>query len=50
MVERGAVKFQYVSIDKQTTDVLTKPLLKVKFKYFRDKLGMVLKDIPCKRE
>lgn len=41
MVERGEMKLQYVSKNKQTTDVLTKPLLKVKFEYFRDKLGVV---------
>ena len=41
MVERGAVKLQYVAIDEQTADVLTKPLSRVKFKYFKDKLGVV---------
>ena len=30
MVEKGAMKLQYVAIDKQATDVLTKPLSKVK--------------------
>ena len=46
MGEKGVVKLQYVAIDEQVTDVLTKPLSKVKFVYFRDKLGMV----PRKRE
>jgi hypothetical protein len=50
MVEKGAVKLQYVATDEQIADVLTEPLSKVKFKYFRDKLGVVQKDIPCKRE
>ena len=46
MVEKGAMKLQYVAINEQVTDVLTKPLSKVKFEYFRDKLGVV----PHKRE
>ena len=46
MVKKGVVKLQYVSIDEQVTDVLTKPLSKVKFEYFRDKLEVV----PRKRE
>ena len=29
MVEKGAVKLQYVATDEQTVDVLTKPLSKV---------------------
>ena len=41
MVEKGAMNLQYVSIDEQVADVLTKPLSKVKFEYFRDKLGVV---------
>ena len=50
MVEKGAVKFQHVAIDEQVADVLTKPLSKVKFEYFRAKLGVVQKDVPHKRE
>ena len=46
MVEKGVVKLQYVATDEQVADVLTKPLSKVKFEYFRDKLGVV----PRKRE
>jgi len=41
MVQKGAVKLQYISTDEQTSDILTKPLSKVKFEYFRDKLGVV---------
>ena len=41
MVQRGVVKLQYVATDKQIADVLTKPLAKVKFEYFRDKLGVL---------
>ena len=46
MVQKGAVKLQYVATDEQIADVLTKPLSRVKFVYFRDKLGVV----PSKRE
>ena len=46
MVEKGPVKLQYVAAYEQVTDVLTKPLSKVKFEYFRDKLAVV----PRKRE
>jgi hypothetical protein len=50
MVQKGAMKLQYVTIDEQIADVLTKPLSRVKFVYFRDKLGVVQKDFPSKRE
>ena len=43
MVEKGAVKLQYIATDEQVADVLTKPLSKVKFVYFKDKLGVVLR-------
>ena len=46
MVEKGDVKLQYVAIDEQVMDLLTKSLSKVKFEYFREKLEMV----PHKRE
>ena len=46
MVEKGAVKLQYVATNEQVKDVLTKLLSNVKFEYFRDKLGMA----PRKRE
>ena len=50
MVQKGAIKLQYVSTDEQVVDVLTKPLSRVKFEYFSDKLGLVQKDFPCKEE
>jgi hypothetical protein len=50
MVQRGALKLQYISMDEQVVDVLTKPLSCIKFEYFRDKLGIVQKDPPLKGE
>jgi hypothetical protein len=44
MVQKGAVKLQYIATDEQVANVLTKPLSRVKFEYFRDKLGVVQKD------
>ena len=40
-MKRGVVKLQYVPTEEQVADVLTKPLSRVKFEYFRDKLGVV---------
>jgi hypothetical protein len=34
MVQRGALKLQYISTDEQVVDVLTKPLSRIKFEYF----------------
>jgi hypothetical protein len=50
MLQREAIKLQYVSTDEQVVDVLTKPLSRVKFEHFRDKLGIVQKDLPRKGE
>jgi hypothetical protein len=50
MVQRGALKLQYVSTDEQVVDVLIMPLSRVKFEHFRDKLGIVRKDLPRKGE
>ena len=50
MVQKGSIKHQYVSTDEQVADVLMKPLSQVKFKHFRDKLGVVRKDLPQKGE
>ena len=41
MVLRGAVKLEYVAMDDQIADVLTKPLARVKFECFREKLGVL---------
>jgi hypothetical protein len=40
MVQRKVVLVQYLPIDEQVADVLTKPITRMKFKYFRDRLGM----------
>ena len=50
MVRRGAVKLQYVATDEQIADVLTKPLARVKFQYFRERLGVIQNETPRKRE
>ena len=48
MVQRGAVKLQYVAMEKQIADVLTKPLARLKFKYFKEKLGVLHIEVPSK--
>ena len=50
MVQRGAVKLQYVATDEKIANVLTNPLARVNFKYFRDKLGVLQIEIPPKRK
>jgi hypothetical protein len=46
MVQRGALKIQYISTDEHVADMLNKPLSHVKFQHFRDKLGIVQKELP----
>ena len=48
MVQRGAVKLQYVAMDEQIADVLTKPLARMKFEYFIGKLGVHQIEVPSK--
>jgi hypothetical protein len=50
MLQKGVVKLQYVGTDERVADVLTKPLSRVKFDYFGDKLGVVRKDFFQKGE
>ena len=50
MVQKGAVKLQYLARDEKIAYVLTKPLSRVKFVYFEEKLCVVQKDFPSKRE
>ena len=49
-LQKGVVKLKHVRTKEQVADVLTKPLARVKFEYFRDKLGVVRKDLSRKRE
>ena len=49
-LQKGYVNLKYVPTEEQVADVLTKPLSRVKFEYFRDKLGVVRKDLSQKRE
>ena len=44
----GAVKTQYVAMEEQIADVLTKPLAKVKFEYFKENLGVLHIEVPSK--
>jgi hypothetical protein len=41
MVQRKAVHVQCLSTHKQVASVFTKPLSMTKFKYFRERLGLV---------
>ena len=41
MVQREVVKLQYVATEEQIANVLTKPLARLKFEYFREKLGVL---------
>ena len=41
MVQQRATSLRYISTDEQTADVLTKPLSRMNFEYFRDKPGVV---------
>ena len=40
------MKLQYVAMDKQIADVLTKPLARVNFEYFREKLVVLHIEVP----
>ena len=44
------MKLLYVVTNKQIVNVLTKPLARVKFEYFREKLGVLQIEIPPKRK
>ena len=50
MVQRGAMKLQSVATDEQIADVLTKPLARVKFEYFKEKLGVLQIEVPSKEK
>jgi hypothetical protein len=40
-VQEGEVKLEYIPTDEQKADILTKPLSRIKFAYFREKMGIV---------
>ena len=42
------MKLQYVALDEQIADVLTKPLARVKIEYFRKKIGVIQIEVPSK--
>ena len=44
------MKLQYVATKEPITDVLTKPLARVKFEYFREKLGVLQIEVSSKRK
>ena len=50
MVQRRAMKLQYVATKEQIADVLTKILARKKFEYFRERLGVIQIEIPQKRK
>jgi hypothetical protein len=39
-IQEGEVKREYIPTDEQTADILTKPLSRIKFAYFREKMGI----------
>ena len=41
MVQRGELKLQYVAMDKKIVDGLPNPLARVKFEYFKERLGVI---------
>ena len=48
ILEIQMVIVQYPHTKDVDDDVLTKPMSRVKFEHFRDKLGVVRKDLPQK--
>ena len=50
MVQRKAIHVQYLSTHEKVAYVFTKPLAKMKFEYFRERLGLVENSSLDKRE
>ena len=50
MVQRGAVKLLYVATEEQIADVSTKPLARLKFEYFRERLGVLQIEASSQRQ
>ena len=46
MVQTGAMKLQYVAMNEHIANVLTNPLARVKFEYFREKVGVLQIEAP----
>ena len=44
------MNLQCMTIEEQIADVLTKPLARVKFEYFRERIGVIQIEVPRKRE
>jgi hypothetical protein len=42
MVQRKAIHVQYLPTHEQIADIFTKPLAKMKFEYFRERLAPVM--------
>ena len=40
-VQEGEVKLEYIPTDEKIVDILTKPLSRIKFVYFREKMGIM---------
>ena len=50
MVQRGAVKLLYLVTEEQIANVLTKPLVRLKFEYFRERLGVLQIEASSQRQ
>ena len=44
------MKLQYVAMEEYLANVLTKPLARLKFEYFREKLGVLQIEVFSKRK
>jgi len=44
------VKLLYVATEEQIADVLTKPLARLKFEYFRERLGVLQIEASSQRQ
>ena len=42
------MKLQYVAMNDKIVDVLAKPLARVKFEHFKEKLGVLQIEVPSK--
>ena len=41
MVQRGVMKLLYIATEEQIADVMTKPFARMKFEYFKERLGVL---------